>query len=576
MLQIFLHIVIISATCITWGLPALLFVRKKYSQKKISPSECFLFLFFSGLLTLAIFSSWLVLFLPLKFGYLLTATTLLLGFIYSFHKKRFREILNSVFQFRFRLSVASSILAFAAFLLFLVIGTVKSVNIDTQMYHLQIVRWTNEYGIVPGLANIYPRLGLGSAWFNLISFFHIPIFKNQNFTYLNCTLVLWFFAWLVFKFEDAGRSEKEPMSFRLFYFLLTIYFFFDWQLFRDTANSTSYDFIVTALLIICISFILETIRRPETNKSIIHAIIILAMCIISFKLSGVFVLLLLIWKLYDSRKIRNWTIAFLTGLIVLSPVLIRNYITTGYPVYPFDFSVNNPDWKMPAEFVQGVKNYIVRQNRYYNTIDLASPNNEFFSLNWVSAWFKGILIQHKLICIAALFSLTFLFLKEKPVDGFKKIKILLFLLFAMALGWFITAPDPRFGYGFLLFLSLLPVSLLIGKHIPAIVYRIATWTLTAGICIYLFQKATDLINNRELLIHTAKTQQPFFHKMNTDNGSLNVTEKVNNNWNNRCFFTPLPCLCENNPYIKFRGNSLKDGFRMIPVIDSNFIKHYNY
>ncbi len=573
MLQILFHIIVISVICIAWGLPVLFFIHKKNQQNLLSPGKCFLLLFFAGLILLSVTSSWLVLFLPLQFGYLLILTFLQLVCTYFIHKKNYRTTLLYLFQLKFQLTITSSAILFTAILLFLVIGAARSVNIDTQMYHLQVIRWTNEYGTVPGLANIYPRLGLGSAWFNLISFFNISLFKNQNFTYLNCTLVLWFFFWLFHKFYEASKVERKNASLQLFYILLIIYFFFDWQLFRDTANSTSYDFIVTALIIICISLILEPILKSRTSELNIPAITIVALSVISFKVSGAFILILLIWKLYESKKRNNWFFAFGAGLTILLPVLIRNYIITGYPLYPLSFSISDPDWKMPTEHIQGIKNYIITQNRYYNTSNLAEPGIGFFSLHWIPFWFKGILTQHRIISIASLFSLSILFMKG---ETFKKIKSLIIILLIMSLGWFFTAPDPRFGYGFLLCLAFLPVSIMVVKYVPLLTYKIIPWIITAGICLYLYKKAEYIFNEPEFLIHTAQTQQPPYLEIKDDSLSFNHTEKINNNWNNRCFFTPLPCMCEKNPYVRFRGKSLKNGFLMAPIADSNFIKNYNY
>ena len=576
MLQILFHIIIISVVCIIWGLPVFLIANKKNQQKFISPAESFLFLFFSGLILLSVVSSWLVLFLPLQFGYLLTLTIILLVSTCTTHTKKCRDFFLNLLKLRLRITATNLMLLISGVMLFLALGVAKSVHIDTQMYHLQVIRWTNEYGTVPGLANIYPRLGLGSAWFNLISFFHFPFFKNQNFTYLNCTFVLWFFLWLLYKFVLAGRSEKKNVSLRLFYISLIIYFFFDWQLFRDTANSTSYDFIVTALIIICISFVLERIFNDSTSELYIPAFTILALTILSFKLSGAFILILLFWKLYESKKTSSWVFAFLMGILILLPVLMRNYITTGYPLYPLEFSFGNPGWKLPTELTLGIKDHIIFHNRYYDTTHLGKPGNDFFSLNWIPFWFKGILIQHKIICIASLLSIIFLFIKvDEPVKA-KKIRILLIVLLSMSLGWFITVPDPRFGYGFLLCLAFLPASLLFGKYISSFTCNIIQWILIACIGIYLFKKSVYIINDPGYLIQTAQTLQPPYSIVRNDSLSFNYPEKVNSNWNNRCFFTPLPCLCEKNPYVRFRGKSLKNGFFMLPVTDSMFIKKYNY
>ena len=42
---------------------------------------------------------------------------------------------------------------------------------DTGLYHAQAIRWIEEYGVVPGLANLHSRFGYNSASFALSAFF---------------------------------------------------------------------------------------------------------------------------------------------------------------------------------------------------------------------------------------------------------------------------------------------------------------------------------------------------------------------------------------------------------------------
>ena len=250
MLQQVVHIIIISVICIIWGLPFYLFLSKRGLEKYwyAEGANTLIFLFFCGMLSLALLSSWLVLFFPLKINYLFAATAPLLLVLLLFFRKSIFPLYKNLNPIR-GITVTQYIFIGSCFLLFTLLGTLKPVNIDTQLYHLQIIRWTNEYGTVPGLSNLYPRLGLGSNWFNLISLFYIPAFNHQNFTFLNTTVTIWFFLWLITKWRSSYMQDNnKPYSriFSLYYFLLLLYFLYDWQLFRDTANSTSYDFIVTA------------------------------------------------------------------------------------------------------------------------------------------------------------------------------------------------------------------------------------------------------------------------------------------------------------------------------------------
>ena len=52
-------------------------------------------------------------------------------------------------------------------------------NVDTPMYHLQVIKWLQNEKIVFGLSNLEIRFGSSSLWFNLLAIFK---FKINNFT----------------------------------------------------------------------------------------------------------------------------------------------------------------------------------------------------------------------------------------------------------------------------------------------------------------------------------------------------------------------------------------------------------
>lgn len=578
MLQVLIHIIIISCICMLWGL--LYFAFSKSGGLPVRRfrhfTELFVFLFFSGLIIISVIGSWLVLLLPLKFSYLLFLILLPLLFIIIKRKKYLSGIRSLFKESQPVFSGSAVILSVAGILMFVVLGFAKTVNIDTEIYHLQIIRWTNEYGTVPGLANLYPRFGLSSSWFNLISFFHVPAFNAQNFTYLNATTVIWFFIWLVYKTEWNRKSKDGNSSLSLFYFLLLVYSLFDWQLLRNTANSTSHDFIVTALLIFCIAFIIDDIFNSRSLLLPVPVLIVLALSVIPFKLSGILVLLLLLYFLLLQNKKKNYLTVFAAGIIIILPHFIRNYFISGYPLYPIAFSPLQPDWQLPADMVKYFNEYILYNNRYYNqTIDFVSTAPRSIQ-SWIPYWFSGILLQHKIIIAAAITSAVVFVFKKEPEADRKKIRRLMAVLLLMLTGWFISAPDPRFGFGFILPLAFLPVSLYAGKFIHQKFYPLLLLIIAGAVCFYTYKKSDFVTKEPAYLLRPVSADQPPFRNVTKNGIELNTTEKINNNWNNRCFFTPLPCLCEENPFIKPRGENLKDGFRMDPEPDSHFIRKYNY
>lgn len=578
MLQQLLHIIIISFICIIWGLPVFIFFSKKEKETQWlnNGMGTIIFLFFAGFISISLLSSWLVLLLPLRFEYLLFATLPII-IISALHFKALKTKLSTALNAQLKLSIPVLLFLLSCILLFLVLGTLRTVNIDTQLYHLQIIRWTNEYGTVPGLANLYPRFGLGSNLFNLISIFYLPFFKTQNFSYINSSVTIWFLLWLLYKWNcHNSKSENHNKQFSILYFLLLLYFLFDWQLFRDTANSTSYDFIVTVLTIMSLTFILENILQKQ-KKEFSHFLIIISLSIIPFKLSGIFILFPLFFYMISFRKVKSWVASIITAIILLTPLLIKNYITTGYPLFPSTLTFGTTDWMLPNDMAQQFQEYILSVNKFYNqNIGFISsyPKTTF---NWIPFWWKGILVQHKILIGLSSLSIIYLFYTAFINKGPKKIMLFIISLWLMTAAWFFTAPDPRFAYGFLLITALFPIALILPKYIAFTrLYTILFLILTPILLLYTFKKSAPILSERKYFVSVISNEIPQYNIYNINGNEFKKPEKINDNWNNRCFYLPLPCICEENSFLIQRGSSIKKGFRMNPITDSNFIYNYNY
>lgn len=582
MLQLISHILIITAICFIWGIPGFLYLHNNKNENGIwsrTTISRLTFLFFSGILSLSMVSAWIALWFPLNFTTLLLLTAGLSLLLFFIKKKEIKNVFNSFGKFS-SISLLETLLIILIPITFVILGTIKIVNNDTGIYHIQIILWTNEYGSVPGIANLFPRYGLGSNWFNLISSFRIPLFKHENFTYLNTTLAIWFFLWLFANWRWHLRNFHTNLSnkiFSLFYLLILIFCLFDWELFRDAANSTNYDFIVTALTVMIISWLIESILSNEFNKPSSLLFTILCISLIPFKLSGIFILSPLLFFLIYNNNLRNWIQLICVALILITPLLIKNYIITGFPLYPLTWSISSPDWQVPAGMADYLKNYIYVLNRFYNSnnLDLTSIP-ELLNKSWISSWFSGILFQHKIIFIVSFSSLTLFFFKNKLQIDHKKLKVLFAFLFFMSIGWFFSAPSPRFGYGVLMILAFFPLCFFAGNLFTPLMQRSITILIIAASVFYIYKKINPIIEIKNYLFYPVALEKPG-HKTLTINGTdFNLPEKIKDEWMKKCADIEFPCILQENKYLEARGIFLKDGFRMKQQPDSNFIRNYIY
>lgn len=580
MLQLIAHIVIISVTCLLWGIPLLLLIKNKSGSSDYwldNTAGFYSFLFFGGLINLSFICSWLCLFIPLQFGYLALLSALLCIFLFT-KRKRIRSCLSQ-FPILLKFSITEFLFIGIYLIVFLIAGTLKPSNNDTWIYHIQVIRWFNEYGAVAGIANLSPRFGLGSNWFNLISVFRISFSGHENFTWLNTTTVIWFFIWLLSRWKyHLQKNDSAPAHTIIahFYFLIILYCFFEWELFRDAANSTNYDFIVTALSIIVIGYLLEIILFAKDNP-FSFLVVFLCLSIIPFKLSGIFILLILLFYLSGFKKIKYWLLTIVAGLFILLPFLIKNYITTGYPLYPISWSPSSPDWQVPHGMTDYLRMYIHIAGRFYNTTTVDFTRlPELMDQSWFSSWFHGLLLRQKFILALALTSISILLFKSRLIINYKKIRMLFAVLLLMAAGWFVTAPSPRFGYGILLTLAFFPICFYIGDKLTTKLHKaILIFTIfIAGY--YMYQKSRVILSSPGYFLYPQSLEQPPLAIIKKQGMDFYLPEIINNGWMRNCYNTELPCTCNENKYLQPRGKSLKDGFKMEPQPDSIFIRRYVY
>jgi hypothetical protein len=232
---------------------------------------------------------------------------------------------------------------------------------------------------------------------------------------------------------------------------------------------------------------------------------------------------------------------------------------------------------LPRKLASGFYRYIILSNRFYNYQWSFADKFDTTSFYWIPYWINGILWKHKIILALAILSTFFLFKKPGLPLNYKSLKSIIIVLLLMMAGWFFTAPDPgRFGYGILLSAAFLTVSFSIYPLLTARIYQLILLVTIIVTGIYTIKKGKPIFDNPHYAIHPNSFKLPPYQVIRLNNIDLKFPEKINDNWDRRCYFLSVPCITQKNPYLQARGSDLKDGFRMYPEPDSNFIVDYVY
>lgn len=254
---------------------------------------------------------------------------------------------------------------------------------DTGLYHAQSIRWIEEYGVVPGLANLHNRFGYNSAAFALCALYggggltRYPMHCVQGFFALICAVKCTALC-------DLPKRKKVCLS----DFISAGCVFYLVAVFRELVAPAS-DYFAMLLLFFVLMCWTELLERGEEE---ILPYALLCLCLVyaaTVKLSTAVILVLVLHPAVLLIRQKKWKqIAGYIGLGVLIafPYLARNVLISGWLFYPFTFFDIFPvDWKISKGYADSDAAEIqVYAKEIFDVYQKNKPFTEWFP-NWLSA-----------------------------------------------------------------------------------------------------------------------------------------------------------------------------------------------
>lgn len=360
-----------------------------------------------------------------------------------------------------------AVIASVAVILLMAYGSSRGyMHYDTTLYHASAIRWIEEYGVVPGLANLQSRYGYNSAEFAHNALYSFKWYTGRS---LHCTtgFLAMVSAHLLYDKElFTGRRTIQSVDFvriGLLYYLGV--------LFAQMVSPAS-DYVANLLIFDILILMLGRIKDRTLPADHYVLISLLAIYGITVKVSlAPMVLICLIPFVYYiiKKDVRSILFCIVSGLVIAMPYFIRGYILSGWILYPSTLiKLGNPDWQVPI----GEAQYDAKEiSMWGRGITDATKWGEVTLTNWIPSWFAALDTVEKVLITAVIASTVVLVAIEirlglsKNRRGLQRYNILLELPIAwiMLLGvvtWFVGAPLVRYGLGFVLSFPLLVVGIL--------------------------------------------------------------------------------------------------------------------
>jgi hypothetical protein len=512
-------------------------------------------LFFFGLLSLSFVAGLLSIFIPIGTKVLsgVIILTVLLFFInFRELKSLAKEALSKVSRFR------KTELWILGFILFFIIAAVahKITLGDTESYHAQCVQWIRKYAVVPGLGNIHGRFAFNSMFFVISGLFTFQI-KDILVFPLNgiCYIVLIIKLSVLYSEENKSGTKWKAVFYALT-ILISLVILIPWL------NSPSPDVICSILIMYTfLLFIAISERNNSANRFHIILLNLLVFTCIGYKLSSAFLVLTLFFFL-KTDFIKRSLISIITGILIISPFVIRNYYLSGYLIYPFPgIDIFNVDWKIPLDEVRFMNTEIGSWAKISTLPSLEVAGMRFWE--WIIPWFSSLSIFNKLLVSVNLFS-VFSFL----IMLFKKdfnLAIIQFIIIVNLLLWLNSAPDPRFAYGFLFPGFSLTIAYLIKQVEMISDFRVYNF-MNIGLLCFL-----AIIAERRISLPIGTITNPSSWIVPAPFGTVETKEYFSG-FHYRvpvpeggCYNVEIPCTPYPLSNIVLRGKGLQDGFKVYRV-----------
>jgi len=437
MLISFLNLSMITFVILGYSTVAKMFIFKKNSRVE-NYDFIYGIVFITSILLLANF------FIEINRIYIFIFLFGLIAFFFGFYK----NIINIHFK-----------TFFIILFLFCFITHNNSLNYDSPFYHLQIIKWINEYKIPFGLVNLEQRYAMPSAWHIFLSAFSYDFFKF-NPIYL---LSLIPFSFLL----NQSISEKNFFSvsnlFLVFYNLFLLIFslihpFQDGIIFNHLGSPES-DIIGIVFFGFSIYFFLKVLENKNIND--FYTLVIFVFFAIITKITYVYLIFLIItsgyffkFKIFKEKK-------FIIFLIIVSCLwFLRNLLISGCLIFPISFTCVELPWSNNIDSIEYFFNEAKSWARA--TRDRTEAGNfahTLQSFDWFIPWFKDYFINTSILKILSL-SFLLLFLKciyilifqnnKKKFSLFNHKLILLMIFFLIGTFVWLQSPEVRYGHGLII------------------------------------------------------------------------------------------------------------------------------
>jgi len=320
---------------------------------------------------------------------------------------------------------------------------------DVDLYQANLIRWIENFKIIPGLANLHFRLGFMGSWHMLFAFFSFSL-AGGVITHALSSWVVWFFVTYCLQ----GLLDTKKITSLVLAKVFFIVFIFLIKSVRYCLASPLTD--IPIIIFSWIVFLLFLSKKPNIKSKMLADLnlIILPIFLITIKLSAITLPLISLFILFSRHvDIHIKKIGLVISALIIFLQIYSSVILTGYLLYPVSqVGLHFLDWTVPKSIVvdeqEWIRSWAIRPEI---DKDIVLQKN---IISNVPHWYMGLLTFEKIISILLYLLITALTAKALFSNVFHKrlsfVNPMIILTYVLGLlFWILLAPDFRFGYGYI-------------------------------------------------------------------------------------------------------------------------------
>ena len=410
------------------------YIGKKffYNQKIITLDNHDIFY---GLILILFLSLFINFFLPLKnISYLIY----IIGIFIFFKARKYINI--NIFNY-----------AIIIFLL-TVLSYSNGNNVDSPMYHIQLLKWMQVDKIAFGLSNLEVRFAMNSSWHSIIAILDIKL-KDFSLKYYLNILVLSFILYEAIKYRFNFDKKSILIFFSVNFIILFSYLHpFKNGIILNHLGNPETDIFAMVTFIFTIAFFLNLDDKKFNDRGLTNLIFISSFLCITTRSANLPLILLLLYIIYKNnfKNLFNKLNIFLVITSILW--MLRSIFLSGCLVFPISSTCINTKWGLS---IDSVRFHLLEAMSITRDAPFKTRHKDHdYTLNsydWLLPWIKNYFLETALLQITSLFTLVLIFIlllkNIKKLLKIDKTQFVLFFTFLMTFCVWFQAPEIRYAWG---------------------------------------------------------------------------------------------------------------------------------